>query len=502
MQFIEQSIYSPLTHLVSQRCLYCPSAYHVTCLPPTCKLNELGILCPDHSLMHKLPDVDQSTSLQRYVEDKIERKVEKLNGQNRARRLLSGGRGTSSNSFFPGLRGDRLVRFEQEYLEHLATANLNDNDEEGEDTDFFVSAINAAIGRGFPFCLPIDIKNEVHSKPPNYTHLHGLRYDANNRPKKIPPMGEQCQCVESCDSHCYNRMALVECFGEGPNSNCRLGSEKCDNRVLGKRQFVKCKPKRESGKGWGLVTLEDIPKGNLVQEYVGEVIDENDKERRLLEWSKEHPNDPNFYIMGLGSGWYVDARECANLSRFINHSCDPNCQVTTINVKGYKRNGIYALRDIKAGEFLSYDYHFDTKQADKFLCRCGAKNCRGTMQGRGGYNESKKPTTWKDAKARYESDTKQLAALNKLQVTSQVGALIPAAEQPTEFVSSGPPEKHRDTAVRNSIFLWRNAARGADFFARYSRIQTRSYQVSNTVKSTDNDHESTTGKGISDVAAS
>ncbi len=405
--------------------------------------------------------------------------MEKLNGQSRARRLIDGGRGNSSNCFFPGLRGDRLANLEKEYLEHMAKGKNE------VVVDHATNAINAATGRGLPFCLPIDIKNEVHSKPPNYNHIHGLRYDTNKRPKKIPATGEQCQCFDTCDSHCYNRMALVECCGEGPNSNCRLGAEKCTNRALGKRQFVKCKPKRESGKGWGLITLEDIPKGTLVQEYVGEVIDETEKERRLIEWSKEHPNDPNFYIMGLGSGWYVDARECANLSRFINHSCQPNCQVTTVNVKGYKRNGIYSTCDIKAGEFLSYDYHFDTKQADKFLCRCGAKNCRGTMQGRGGFSESKKPMTWKDAKTRYENDVKQLATLNKMQVSSQVGALIPAAEQPTELVSSGPPEKHRDTAVGNSIFLWRAAVRGADFASRYSRIQAREDRATNSANTSD-----------------
>ncbi|CAB9523077.1 36 and H4 lysine-20 specific [Seminavis robusta] len=84
--------------------------------------------------------------------------------------------------------------------------------------------------------------------------------------------------------------------------------------------------------------------------------------------------------MCLSSGWYVDARETANMARFINHSCDPNCILWRFNVGGYMRDGIFALRDIQPGEFLSYDYHFDTKQGDKFVCRCGSKNCRGTMK--------------------------------------------------------------------------------------------------------------------------
>ena len=445
-------------------------AYHVTCLPPTTKVNELGVLCPDHSLTHKLPDVDLSTSIQRKVEARIDRQLDKLNGQLRARRLISGlgGRGASANAFFPGLRGDRLIKAEQHYVDHVAKVGTGSKEEDEAD---IVSFATWAVCGGLPFCLPVDIRTEVHSKPPNYTLIHGLRYDPNNRPKKIASSGEQCQCTDACDDRCFNRMSLVECCGDGPNSNCSLGPSKCTNRALGQRQFVKCKPKRESGKGWGLVTESQIPKGKLVQEYVGVVIDEKEKEHRLNEWSREHPNDPNFYVMGLGTGWYLDAREYANMSRFINHSCDPNCQVITVNVKGSHRNGIYALRDIAAGEFLSYDYNFDTKHADRFACRCGAVNCRGTMQGARGMDGSKKPTTWKEAKARYDSDVKQLSELNNMQVVYQVDALVPAAEKPTDFVSNGPVEKHRGAS--RGLFLWRNAVCGSDFAARDSRLDSR-----------------------------
>jgi hypothetical protein len=265
---------------------------------------------------------------------------------------------------------------------------------------------------------------------------------------------------------------MIECYGDGgQTSNCQVGGDDCGNRPIGKRQFVKCKPKREGGKGWGLATLQDIPKGGLVLEYAGEIIGEAAKETRLVEWNKEHPNDPNFYVMALSGGWYIDAREYANMSRFINHSCDPSCKVVTINVKGYKRCGIFSQREIAAGEFLSYDYHFDTNQADRFSCRCGAKNCRGTMQGRhGATGEAKKPLNWKEAKGRYDMDKKFLDDMKGKEVISQVDAFIPAAEQPTEFVCAGPPDKHRDSAIRNRIFLWRNASGGADFGARNSRL--------------------------------
>merc|ERR1712032_1532256 len=135
------------------------------------------------------------------------------------------------------------------------------------------------------------------------------------------------------------------------------------------------------GKGWGLVSLNGIEKNSLVQEYVGEIINKHTKEKRLHMWEHDHPNDPNYYVMHLEPGWYVDAREKGNLSRFINHSCNPNCHLVPINVTGYTRIAIVASRRIIPGEFLSYDYQFDTQHGEKFICRCGSNTCRGTMKG-------------------------------------------------------------------------------------------------------------------------
>jgi len=326
--------------------------------------------------------------------------------------------------------------------------------------------------------------NEVYSTPPPYTHIQSLKYDddKNLRPKKIPAATkddrEKCSCTgKTCAEDCFNRVIMAECIGP---VNCNIGIKDCGNRALGKKQFVKCQPRRERGKGWGLVTLEFIPKGKLVQEYVGEVIDEKEKEKRLQDWNREHPNDPNFYVMALSNGYYVDAREYANLSRFINHSCDPNCRVASVNVKGYIRNGIYAIRDIQAGEYLNYDYHFDTKHGDRFVCRCGSPNCRGTMKGAGKDDPMKKPANWKEAKARYDADKKFLLDTKGEEVVSLVDTLLPCAEHPNETVASGPLEKHRQEAISNRIFLWRNVRMGADFVSRYSRLENKASLSQNT----------------------
>lgn len=272
----------------------------------------------------------------------------------------------------------------------------------------------------------------------------------------------------------------MECTGDASKSNgtnnpywnCDVGPN-CGNRALGLRKSAKCKPKRENGKGWGLITLEAVKKGDLVQEYVGEVIDEKTKDERLTTWSKVHPNDPNFYIMQLEAGWYIDARVEANLSRFINHSCDPNCVLRPVSVAGYTRNGIYAARDIMVGEFLSYDYQFDTKHGDKFMCRCGAAKCRGTMKGgKQIVDPEDAQKTLKQAlaaaKLREEKDRKYLDDVQRIKESnfSQVDVLVPGAEYPGESVALGPHARHRFEGVSNGVFLWRNCLIGGNFSHR------------------------------------
>ena len=71
---------------------------------------------------------------------------------------------------------------------------------------------------------------------------------------------------------------------------------------------------------------------------------------------KYTPADHDFYIMELDQGFFVDGKRRGNDSRFINHSCEPNCELQRWVVKGRMRIGIFALRDIAADEPLSYDY--------------------------------------------------------------------------------------------------------------------------------------------------
>lgn len=117
--------------------------------------------------------------------------------------------------------------------------------------------------------------------------------------------------------------------------------------------------------GAGVYTTDTIAKDTRVLEYTGERIRAN----------KTHGTyDDVTYLFGMDGGKTVI--DGFGMAAFVNHSCDPNCETDQIDGKIW----IIALRDIKAGEELSYDYNiYDTEPGEKVPCYCGAANCRGTM---------------------------------------------------------------------------------------------------------------------------
>jgi len=117
--------------------------------------------------------------------------------------------------------------------------------------------------------------------------------------------------------------------------------------------------------GQGLFAAQDIAKGTRIIAYIGEKISRRESARRL--------EAGNAYIFHLNYRYALDGETLENTARYINHSCEPNCQVE-------KTNGILwivALRDIKEGEELSYNYGYEFKHYQDNPCNCGAKNCCG-----------------------------------------------------------------------------------------------------------------------------
>ena len=119
----------------------------------------------------------------------------------------------------------------------------------------------------------------------------------------------------------------------------------------------------------GLVASKDIKKKNRIIEYKGRLIS-----KRETETNEKFDNDKHIYLFNINQKYDLDGDYKYNIARLINHSCNPNCEVDGKGLKLW----IFALRDIKKGEELSYDYGFGyDKDYKQFVCKCGAKNCVG-----------------------------------------------------------------------------------------------------------------------------
>lgn len=150
-----------------------------------------------------------------------------------------------------------------------------------------------------------------------------------------------CSCSPDTDpcgptSGCQNRESCIECDA----SLCPCG-DKCNNQSIGKRKYASFRLKYMGDKGFGLIAESLIGAGTTVIEYVGELVTEAEFQSRL---SKKQTQ--NFYYMKYKS-CYIDAELKGNMSRFMNHSCNPNCSPQVIIVKGVERIGLVALHDIE-----------------------------------------------------------------------------------------------------------------------------------------------------------
>ncbi|MBV9303982.1 MAG: SET domain-containing protein-lysine N-methyltransferase [Acidobacteriaceae bacterium] len=138
-------------------------------------------------------------------------------------------------------------------------------------------------------------------------------------------------------------------------------------RINPKYACFRMRPARSAIHRWGVYATEFIPAGRKVIEYTGERISRRETKRRA-EASQFT------YLFTLDAYWTVDGSVGGSGAEYINHSCDPN--LTARIIKGHI---LYmSLRDIKRGEELTVDYHFD-KKVDKVPCHCGSEKCRGVI---------------------------------------------------------------------------------------------------------------------------
>ncbi|XP_047237016.1 histone-lysine N-methyltransferase NSD3 isoform X6 [Girardinichthys multiradiatus] len=176
----------------------------------------------------------------------------------------------------------------------------------------------------------------------------------------------------SLDSQCLNRMLQYECHPQV----CPAG-DRCENQCFSKRLYAETEVIKTEGRGWGLKTNQALRKGDFVTEYVGEVIDSEECQQRIKRAHENHVT--NFYMLTLTKDRVIDAGPKGNSSRFMNHSCSPNCETQKWTVNGDVRIGLFALCDIEAGTELTFNYNLHCVGNRRKSCHCGSDNCSGFL---------------------------------------------------------------------------------------------------------------------------
>ncbi|RKF64433.1 putative set domain-containing protein [Erysiphe neolycopersici] len=248
------------------------------------------------------------------------------------------------------------------------------------------------IEAGRDFKLPFDICSPL---PPGQPKPDEWRKTTKNRfvgeagilwkvSKFLDCTSSKCVCIPTtgCDENCQNRIMFYEC----DNSNCASGPDSCTNRP-----FAALQERRKAGgkyrvgveviktvdRGYGVRSTRCFEPNQIIVEYTGEIITEEECDRRMRE---DYKNNDCHYLMSFDQSMIIDATK-GSIACFVNHSCNPNCRMVKWIVGGNPRLALFAGdKPIMTGDELTYDYNFDpfsTKNIQK--CRCGTENCRGVL---------------------------------------------------------------------------------------------------------------------------
>jgi len=175
-----------------------------------------------------------------------------------------------------------------------------------------------------------------------------------------------CRCKSSCTSRqcpCY--LSVRECDPDLCRTCLDKGLEldmdktSCRNIALQRGWGKKLYIAPSDVAGWGCFIGEPAAKNEFIGEYFGEMITELEADRREYLFGKKKCS----YMFKLNEEYVIDAGRFGGKMRFANHSSHPNCETKILLVNGDHRIGIYASRNIEAGEELLFNYghdHFDS----------------------------------------------------------------------------------------------------------------------------------------------
>ncbi|XP_027278593.1 histone-lysine N-methyltransferase EHMT1 isoform X12 [Cricetulus griseus] len=255
--------------------------------------------------------------------------------------------------------------------------------------------VSRDIARGYER-IPIPCVNAVDSElcPTNYKYVsQNCVTSPMNIDRNITHL-QYCVCVDDCSSStCMCGQLSMRCWydkdgrllpefnmAEPPlifecNHACSCWRN-CRNRVVQNGLRARLQLYRTQDMGWGVRSLQDIPLGTFVCEYVGELISDSEADVR----------EEDSYLFDLdnkdGEVYCIDARFYGNVSRFINHHCEPNLVPVRVFMSHqdlrFPRIAFFSTRLIQAGEQLGFDYgeRFWDVKGKLFSCRCGSPKCR------------------------------------------------------------------------------------------------------------------------------
>ncbi|KAJ5219894.1 Histone-lysine N-methyltransferase (Ash1) [Penicillium chermesinum] len=253
----------------------------------------------------------------------------------------------------------------------------------------FLFAGARLLEKGRDFRLPYDIFSPLPPGQPkpnewrktNKNVFVGDAADEWKATKKLELSTCMCSDETGCDEDCQNRYMFYEC----DNGNCRVGPD------CGNRNFSELKARTKAGgkfnigveviktedRGYGVRSNRAFDPNQIIVEYTGEIITQQECERRMRTVYKK--NDC-YYLMYFDQNMIIDATR-GSIARFVNHSCEPNCRMEKWTVAGKPRMALFAGdQGIMTGEELSYDYNFDPYSNKNVQeCRCGAEKCRGIL---------------------------------------------------------------------------------------------------------------------------
>lgn len=217
------------------------------------------------------------------------------------------------------------------------------------------------------------VLSEELEKAGIYQQIKQNVYHSSVKPKLRKPIECDCKPDSGCKENCLNRITFSECsLALCPN---KLN---CTNRVIQKQKFCKFVEKfMTEKKGLGIRTRGKIEKDTFIMEYLGEVITEKMFKERM---DTIYANDTHHYCLNIDSGLVIDGHRMGSECRFVNHSCNPNCEMQKIYVHGLPRMILVAKRVIEPMEELTYDYKFSLyNPLEGQDCFCGEETCRGKI---------------------------------------------------------------------------------------------------------------------------